>query len=61
MLLDCAVVTPHCAALGTLAPLRVDKALGRHLVRNCEAATVPKGEKTLLHFAEKVTREPVPG
>ena len=50
----------YCIAahLELLHRLGVDKALGRQLVREYEAAEVPEGEKALFRFAEKVTREP---
>ncbi|MDA2913363.1 peroxidase-related enzyme [Acidobacteriia bacterium AH_259_A11_L15] len=46
------------AHLELLHRLGVDKALGRQLIRDYEAADVPEQNKALLRFAEKVTRTP---
>lgn len=48
-------ITAH---LELLSRLGVDKALGRQLVHNYEAAQVGEREKALFRFAEKVTRKP---
>lgn len=44
--------------LELLHSLGVDKALGRQLVHDYEAADVPEPDKALFRFAEKITRTP---
>ncbi len=46
------------AHLELLHRLGVDKALGRQLIHDYEAADVPEPNKVLFRFAEKVTRTP---
>ncbi|MFQ5777789.1 MAG: carboxymuconolactone decarboxylase family protein [Terriglobia bacterium] len=48
-------ITAH---LELLRRLGVEKALGRQLVHDYEAAPVDEREKSLFRFAEKITREP---
>lgn len=60
LVVSAANVSSYCimAHLELLSRLGVDKALGRKLTRDYEAADVPEQEKALFRLAEKITREP---
>lgn len=60
LVVSAANVNSYCimAHLELLSRLGVDKALGKKLTQDFEAADVPEKEKVVFRLAEKITREP---